>query len=324
MLPRADGLGRVVVMARVGTIAPNTLVGLVYQMSSGELPDVPVYWSASRTPKEGGGADRIFEMIGVTLSSGHTQYVDGGFGPVAVFGPVKNVTLPGNVTRTQTNSALVRNGTRDSVLRGLVAGSPNNVLSVADITDSKTGAANGRDLFLYGKNLILDTLFRSTGRVKDNTGPLSQSMLMDGYGNGYLMVDCSTEGVTEGQLTMFRRGGTSSWKPVYNGNAIGAATANRVFIYGVPTVTVSAATGATARVQVFGHVNATLQTAISIASGDSLRWNDGGSVLTFTSNQFRWWNLALADYGAARTLTAGTTAAATGIRINLLGRIFNN
>ena len=303
LVPKADGLGRLVVTARLGNDAvEGRAVSLHYALNNslGGL-----VWETSNTFPTG----FPFELFGVTLSAGET----GDVVPVAIFGQVNGVTLPAAVTG---NAGLLRGGTRNTATAGLSAGALTSDRAVAEITDAKTGSQNQRDLFLFGKQLILETLFRSTGRVKDNTGPLSQSMLMDGDGNGYLMVD-ATDGLTEGRLTLLRRGRTTSWKATYKTGApnLGDAVSDSVLVYGVPVVDVAAASGATGRVQVLGKVDdcdlgarVATQTALSVSFGDN-------RVSPSTNT----------THGRIYALTPDGSALSPGRmrEIHLLGRIFS-
>ena len=301
LIPKADGHGRLVVTARLGdTVVEGRAVSVQYSLND----DLGLIWETSNAFPTGAP----FDMFGVTLSAGET----GDIVPVAIYGQVDGVTLPAAVTG---NAGLLRGGTRSAALNTVITGALNNQngMVVAEITDAKTGSQNQRDLFLFGKHLILETLLRSTGRVKDNKGPISQSMLMDGYGNGFLMVDAS-EGLEGGRLTLCRRGRTTSWKATYDGGNLGEAVNDGVFIYGVPVVDVAGTAGATGRVQVLGeYKEADLGAAVNVTGANN--------ALLYTSGNN---TIAAGELPVRRAFAAVESGNLRTRDIHLLGRVFNN
>ena len=266
-----------------------------------------VEWQASATFLSG----TPFQIFGVTLRAGSQH----DFVPVAIYGPAANVTLPGSVTRTNANTAVGHGGTRAAVLGTITALPSVSDLAVAEIKDNKVGAANGRDLFLFGRAFVAQTLFRSVGRVLDDTSRLSQSLLMDGDGRGYLRVDASA-GLTAGDLVQCVRGRTGTWRAAYASGgapALADADADAVIIYGVAPVSVTAKAGAVGRLQVVGWVRADLHAAVSLAGGNvGLKWRSGAG------------DLEGGDLRDSRVFAAATSGALRNRSIFLLGRIFNN
>ncbi len=250
-----------------GTTAVLRAVELTYKVIGGE-----VQWAASATF----GAGARFGVFGVTIGSGKQNDVV----PCAIHGAVSGVTLPAAVTRTNTDSALVRGGTRAALTAALAAGLPSADLAVAEITDTKVGAQNARDLYLFGGDYLRLTLYRSLGRIRDFDGLPSQSLLTDSYGGMFLDVDAAL-GLTRGRLTQLRRGRTGTWRAVYGGGgapALADAVAGGVIVYGVPTYSVTAAANAVGSVQVAGWVDVDLGAAVNVPSGGAIGHIAGGAL----------------------------------------------
>ena len=285
-----------------GATAANRLVRLNMRLIDGHLQ-----WGCYNTFAAGGRWD----LVGVTLGGGNKDDVV----PVAIYGPVKNVTLPAAVTKSQTNPALERGGTRSNLGVGFGTGPETDDLSVATITDSKTGSANGRDLFLYGRDYMRQTLFRNTGQYREIGSKQSQSLLVDGNGPMYLWCRAPS-GLTKGRLTMFRRGRDGTWHVEYKSAApaLGDAVSDGVFMYGVPAFSVTAATGAVGLVQVFGWVQTDLGVTVNIASGGGIRWTPGNNTLT-----------PVGDYDDYRTFAVPeSSGSGRNRKMALMGRVWSN
>ena len=302
LIPQGNKDGNMYVMAKLAADAVDRqAVSVQYTLDD----DMGLVWSAQTAFPTG----TPFELFGVTLAAGVKDDVV----PVAIYGQVEGVTLPAAVTG---NAGLLRGGTRAAALATLVTGALNNQngMVVAEITDAKTGSQNQRDLYILGKEWICATILRSTGRVLRQTLPLSQSLMLDVRGGGYLMADCSVEGVSQGRLTMFRRGRTTSWTANYNTGNLGNAAADAVFIYGVPMYDVTSAAGAVARIQVLGKVEGCdLGASVNVSSSeDALLYTSGNN------------NIAAGQLPARRAFAAVESGALRTRDIHLLGRLISN
>ena len=271
-LSAPDGGSAVSAHVADATLAKNRLVQLNLKIINDQLQ-----WRATATFASGGR----FDIVGVSLESGKKDDVV----PCLIYGPVKGVTLPASVTRTASNTELVRGGTRTNVGAGFAANPPAAAgtgvqadLAVASLTGAN-GANVKQDLWLNGRDFMRLLLFRSTGRYgafKDNVQ--SQSLLGDDKGRFFLRVRAETGSViTKGALTILRRGFDGTWQAKSSFNAV----ADSIFCYCVPTESLAANSGKTARVQVVGWVNADLQASVNVTGQNGgIRYTPGSATLT--------------------------------------------
>lgn len=304
--------GAAVVHARLsdaGVTAAKRAVSVTFELRDVGDGELGLQWVADTAFPTGD----VYHLFGATLYSGNqNDYV-----PVVIYGPIGDVTLPANVTKTTTNDGLVRGGTRTAYTNTVVAGNPESNTAVAEITDDKTGAANGRDLRIFGREYQARLLFSKTEGVRLDGSQLapSLSMVFDDKGRGFLEVDCAASGVTAGRLTRMRRGRTTSWVAQALGSQDpGSVGADNVFCYGVPTLTVAAGAGARSRMQVLGQVNADLGRAVNATGANSgLIWTSGTGTI----------GAALPNHGRALAIAA-TSGNERNRSIYLLGRIHHN
>lgn len=287
-------------LSAAGATAARTAVQVTY-----DFPLDRVQWAAG-TPAAG----TLWRLFGVTLTAGEQDdYV-----PVAIYGPVKAVTLPAAVTKTDANSAVGWGGTRAAGLATVIPMAPGADLALAEVTDTLAGAKNSRDLFLFGREFLAMTLLRAVHRVQDHGAILAQSLKMDAYGRGWILVDAAA-GLTAGKLTLCRRGQGGGWKAAHGaGGALADAVAGGVFLYGVPALTVAASAGAVGPLQVLGQVDAAdLHAAVNTsAANEGILWTSAGNALSG------------GKLNHPRALAAAAAGNLRNRPIHLLGRIFYN
>ena len=251
-------------------LAKNRLVQLNLKIINDQLQ-----WQATAAFASGGR----FDIVGVSLKAGAKDDVV----PCLIYGPIDGVTLPASVTRTASNTELVRGGSRTNVGVGFAANPPAAAgtgvqadMAVASLTGAN-GASATQNLWLNGRDFMRQLIFNSTGQYGAFKGDVqSRSLLGDDKGRFFLRVQADA-GVTKDRLTMLRRGLTGTWRAV----ATAAVAVNGIFCYCAPTETVAAKAGATARVQVVGWVDKLdLGAAINVTGQNGgIRWDSGTTLV---------------------------------------------
>ena len=257
-----------------------------------------------------GGA--VFDMAGVVLQSGKKD----DFVPVAIYGPVDGVKLPGGMAATPTNNAVCRGGSRTNKTAGYSPLPDTTNTAVANFTDGITGSVQtGRSLFMHGRDYMIGTVFRSVGPAAQLDGLITQSLAYTPQGEFYMEVDAS-DGLVKDRLTLLRRGrGKGTWKATYNTSPnLGTPVTDGVFVFGVPPRTVAAKAGARGLVQVAGRYK-------GCNMGASVNVAQAGNGIRHTAN-----SVTLASVTDIRDRLAFCAALASGSSqtrdIDLFGRLF--